>query len=277
MQARDAGEVAEAVVYAVQHDLVLSVRSGGHSGPGFGTNDDGIVIDVSMINDVSVVDEATSRVRIGAGAQWGDVADALGKVGLSLTSGDTKSVGVGGLTQGGGVGWMVRNHGLTIDSLVAAEIVTADGQQLRVDADHASGSVLGDPWGRRQLRGRHALRVHRTAGDRCARRHDHVRRRRRRRLIKGWSKVMREAPEELNATLVLMPGFGPDMPAGGMNLVCYAGDDAAAAEAAFAPLHEVATGRQRGDRGQALRRRARGGAPAAGTARDRQQHDGADR
>ena len=227
MQARDAAEVSEAVRYAVQHDLVLSVRSGGHSGPGFSTNDDGIVIDVSRINDISVVDEATSRVRIGAGALWGDVADALGKRGLSLTSGDTKSVGVGGLTQGGGVGWMVRNHGLTIDSLVAAEIVTADGQQLRVDA--ATHPDLF--WAIRGGGGNFGVVTHFEftaqtgtdvhAGTIMYAPTDVPQ------LIKGWSQVLREAPEELNATLVLMPGFGPEMPAGGMGMVCYADSDQA--------------------------------------------------
>ena len=74
-------------------------------------------------------------------------------------------------------------------------------------------------------------------------------------LIKDWSHVLREAPEQLNATLVLMPGFGPDMPAGGMGLVCYAGADQAAAEAAFAPLHEVGTVTERCNRSQGLPRR----------------------
>lgn len=132
---RDAGQVAEAIGYAVEHDLVLSVRSGGHSGMGYGTNDDGVVIDLSLINDIEVLDDAEGLVRIGSGALWGDVATTLAKHGLSLTSGDTVSVGVGGLTQGGGVGWMVRTYGLTIDSLVAADVVTADGQQLRASAD----------------------------------------------------------------------------------------------------------------------------------------------
>jgi FAD/FMN-containing dehydrogenase len=78
------------------------------------------------------------RVRVGAGARWGDVASTLGPHGLSLTSGDTRSVGVGGLTTGGGIGWMARNHGLTIDSLVAADIVTADGRALHLsDTENA--------------------------------------------------------------------------------------------------------------------------------------------
>jgi FAD/FMN-containing dehydrogenase len=237
----NAAEVAEAVVHAVQQDLVLSVRSGGHSGMGFGTNDDGVVIDLSLINDVTVIDEASRRVRIGAGAKWGDVADSLAKVGLSLTSGDTRSVGVGGLTQGGGVGWMVRNHGLTIDSMLAAEVVTADGQQLRVDeASHPElfwairggggnfGIVTHFEFTAQRVTDVHAGTIMYAVDDVP-------------RLIKGWSKALREAPEELNATLVLMPAFGPDLPAGAMGLVCYAEPDGDAAEAAFAPLREVAT------------------------------------
>ena len=85
---------------------------------------------MSAFAGIEVLDD--DRVRVGAGARWGDVAGTLGTHGLSLTSGDTRSVGVGGLTTGGGIGWMVRNHGLTIDSLVAADLVTADGRALHL-------------------------------------------------------------------------------------------------------------------------------------------------
>ena len=104
MRPRDAAEVAAAIQYATSHGLVLSVKSGGHNVLGFGTNDDGVVIDLSRFDSVDVLDDASGLVRIGAGAVWGDVATTLGEHGLSLTSGDTKSVGVGGLTLGGGVG-----------------------------------------------------------------------------------------------------------------------------------------------------------------------------
>ena len=127
---RTAEQVAAAIQQAVSAGLPLSIRSGGHSVQAWGTNDGGLVIDMSAFAGVEVLDG--DRVRVGAGARWGDVASALAAHGLSLTSGDTKSVGVGGLTTGGGIGWMVRNHGLTIDSLVAADIVTADGRALHL-------------------------------------------------------------------------------------------------------------------------------------------------
>jgi FAD/FMN-containing dehydrogenase len=111
------------------------VRSGGHGLSGLATNDGGLVLDLAHFNAVEVLDAAQGRVRIGAGATWGDAANALGEHGLAISSGDTKTVGVGGLTLGGGVGWMVRKYGLTIDNLEAAEIITANGETLHVSAN----------------------------------------------------------------------------------------------------------------------------------------------
>ena len=103
------------------------------------------------------VDGRTAWAETGLTAA--EVTEAVGAHGLAIGFGDTGSVGIGGITLGGGVGYLVRKFGLTIDALLAAEIVTADGERLEVDAEHHPGPVLGDPWRRRQLRRRDALQV----------------------------------------------------------------------------------------------------------------------
>ena len=103
--------------------------------PGFGTNDGGVVIDLSELANVEIIDKERHLVRIGGGATWGQVAAALAPHGLAISSGDTKSVGVGGLTLTGGIGWKVRKYGLALDNLVAAEVVTADGEVVRASAE----------------------------------------------------------------------------------------------------------------------------------------------
>ena len=125
---RDPDEVAEALGHATRHGLAVAVRSGGHSALGHGTNTDGMVIDLVNLDGVELLDPERRLVRVGGGARWGHVAATLQPHGLGLTSGDTKDVGVGGLTLGGGMGWMVRKHGLAIDNLVGARVVTADGR-----------------------------------------------------------------------------------------------------------------------------------------------------
>jgi FAD/FMN-containing dehydrogenase len=131
----DAGEVAYVVALARSSGLELAVRSGGHSNAGHGVSEGGIVLDLSLMKalDVNPV-ERTAWAETGLTA--GEVTSALGEHGLAVGFGDTGSVGIGGLTLGGGVGYLVRKHGLTIDDLLAAEVVTADGQALRVDSDH---------------------------------------------------------------------------------------------------------------------------------------------
>ncbi len=127
MMASSAEQVAEALGYARQQDVPLSIRSGGHGTSGLSTNDGGIILDVSRINDVTVLDESTRRIRVGTGATWGMVAEQIGPHGWSMTSGDFPDVGVGGIVTVGGIGLLARKYGLTIDNVVAADIVTADG------------------------------------------------------------------------------------------------------------------------------------------------------
>jgi FAD/FMN-containing dehydrogenase len=133
----DAADVITAVTFAREHHLLVSVRSGGHSMVGYGTNDGGMVIDLSRMKAITI-DPLQRTARIEPGLTWAEVAQAAHPHGLALTSGDTGSIGVGGLLLGGGMGWMVRKYGLTIDHLRAVELVTADGQFLRASAgEHA--------------------------------------------------------------------------------------------------------------------------------------------
>ena len=237
---RDEREVARAVVTAARAGLMLSVRSGGHGALGHGTNDGGVVVDLRHLDSVEVVDPGRRVVRVGAGATWGRVAAALAPHGLGLTAGDTASVGVGGLTLGGGVGWMVRRHGLAIDSLVAARVVTADGRTLVASADQHAGLF----WALRGGGGNFGVAV---SFDFVAQRVGDVRFGSityspddPARLVRGWRDVMRAADEELSSTLLLVPAmFG--RPAAATVLVCVAHDDGAAADRAIEPLRHLGT------------------------------------
>jgi FAD/FMN-containing dehydrogenase len=127
-------DVIAAVTFAREQDLSVAVRSGGHSFAGYGTADGGIVVDLSRMREIEI-DPVTRIARVEPGLRWADVANEAQRYGLGLTSGDMGTVGVGGLTLGGGVGWMVRKYGLTIDNLLSVDLVTADGQFLRASAD----------------------------------------------------------------------------------------------------------------------------------------------
>lgn len=228
-------DVSAAVRFARAHGLILSVRSGGHSGSGFSTNTGGLVIDLRGIDGIELLDEASGLVRIGSGALWGSVAATLGDLGLALTSGDTVSVGVGGLTLGGGIGWMVRSHGLAVDNLVEATVVTADGAIVTASADEHPDLfwALRGGGGNFGIVTSFVFRAHRLTGVYAG-----VIRYRPERLdsvLSGWRSVMRDAPEELNITFASMPDF-PGMPGGIQLFVCFAGDDEAAASAAIGPL-----------------------------------------
>ena len=128
-------ELADALAFARLHRHVpLGIRSGGHGISGRSTNDGGIVIDLKKLSSIEVVDEVNRRVRIGPGARWMDVATALEKYGWAISSGDYGGVGVGGLATAGGIGLLAREHGLTIDRLVAADVMLADGSIVHASA-----------------------------------------------------------------------------------------------------------------------------------------------
>jgi FAD/FMN-containing dehydrogenase len=125
----NAGDVIAAVNFAREKGLDLAVRGGGHSVPGFGTVDDGVVIDLSRMRGVRV-DPANQRARAEGGATWGDFNAATHAFGLATTGGIVSTTGVGGLTLGGGIGYLSRGFGLSCDNLVSVDVVTADGRFL---------------------------------------------------------------------------------------------------------------------------------------------------
>jgi FAD/FMN-containing dehydrogenase len=238
----DAAGVAAAVRYATAARLEVTVRSGGHSMAGLGTHTGGMVIDLRNLCGVEVVDRPGRRVRVGAGATWGAVAAALTPYGLGLTAGDTREVGVGGLTLGGGIGWLVRRYGLAIDNLVAADLVTADGELVRADAErHADlfwalrggggnfGVVTSFEFTAQPVTTVHFGMVGYRPGDLTE-------------LIAGWRDLTRAADENLTTTLNLlppMPGRAGGQPTA-MLQCCYAGTDGDAAAAALRPFRALA-------------------------------------
>ncbi|MDD7973814.1 FAD-binding oxidoreductase [Roseinatronobacter alkalisoli] len=127
-------DVIAAVNFGRDNDLPLAIRGGGHSGPGLGSVDDGLVIDLSQMRDVRV-DPQTRTVRVGPGCTSGDVDHATHAFGLAVPFGIIASTGVGGLTLGGGSGYLTRRYGLTIDNLIEADVVLADGHFVTASAD----------------------------------------------------------------------------------------------------------------------------------------------
>lgn len=234
----DAVDVAAAVGFARDHGLELSVRSGGHDSLGRSTNDDGIVIDLRSLADIEVDGDL---VTIGGGAVWGDVADALAPHGLAISSGDTKTVGVGGLTLGGGVGWFVRLLGLTIDSLIRAEIVLADGRVV-------TASATSEPdlfWAIRGGGGnfgvvtRFTFRAHPLPDGVVSGTIDLAPDADLAAAFTVWRDALRTAPEQLTTTYMGLPSFGEGIPAVSQIVFVWAGGDVDAAAAAIAPLLEI--------------------------------------
>lgn len=123
----DVADVIAAVDFARDQGLLLAIRGGAHNGPGFGSCDDGLVVDLSMMKSVRV-DPATRTVRVDAGCTSGDVDHATHAFGLAVPFGIVSTTGVAGLTLGGGTGYLTRKYGLTIDSLLEADVVLADGR-----------------------------------------------------------------------------------------------------------------------------------------------------
>jgi FAD binding domain/Berberine and berberine like len=240
----DAADVARAVLLAGETGLELAVRGGGHSLAGHSTSDGGIVLDLSRLRGLEVdLERRTAWAQTGLTA--GQYTDAVGAHGLATGFGDTGSVGIGGLTLGGGVGYLVRKHGLTIDDLLAAELVTAEGQVRQVDAEREPDLfwAIRGGGGNFGVATRLRFRLHPlgtvVAGMLLLPATPEV--------IEGFVAAAGAAPEELSAIANIM--VAPPMPfmppdhVGElvvMGLVLYAGG-AEAAERALAPFRALAT------------------------------------
>ncbi|WP_449386226.1 LLM class flavin-dependent oxidoreductase [Cellulomonas soli] len=232
---RDVDGVVAALEYARRQRGPLAIRSAGHGISGRSTNDGGVVLDVSALDRIEIVDEATRRIRIGAGASWGEVSAALAPRGWAVTAVDHGGVGVGGLATSGGIGLLSRKHGMTIDHVVAAEVVLADGTVHHVDAQHEPELF----WGLRGAGGNlgivtwvemlafelpevvlatMAFDATDTTG-----------------LIARWGQFVEEAPREVTSFLHLSAGHRGRGPLAQTTTV-WAGDDTEAAVAALEPL-----------------------------------------
>jgi FAD/FMN-containing dehydrogenase len=134
--ARCAGvaDVVAALRHAREHELLVAVRGGGHGVAGLAVCDDGIVIDLSPMRGIAV-DSAARTARAQAGVLWGELDAATQAAGLATVGGIVTHTGIAGLTLGGGIGWLMRRYGATVDNLLSAEVVTADGAVLRASAD----------------------------------------------------------------------------------------------------------------------------------------------
>ena len=131
---KDTSDVISAIDFGRDNQMTVAIRGGGHNGPGFGTCDDGLVIDLSQMRDIHV-DPSNNTVRVEGGCVWGDVDKATHPFGLAVPSGILSSTGVGGLTLGGGIGYLARHYGLTIDNLLGVEMVLADGRSVTANRD----------------------------------------------------------------------------------------------------------------------------------------------
>ena len=239
----DDDDVVQAVRFAQDAGLPLAVRSGGHSGAGHGSVDGGVVVDVRDLRTLEI-DADARTVWAGAGLTAGELTTATDEHGLAIGFGDTGSVGIAGITLGGGLGYLSRKHGLTVDSVLAADVVTADGRVLRVDAEHHPELfwAIRGGGGNFGVVTRFQYRLHPvgevTGGMLMLPATAEV--------LAGFLAAAEAAPDELSAIVNVMPA--PPMPfipaeAHGrlvvMALMCFAGP-ADAATAALAPFRALA-------------------------------------
>ena len=244
VRATDARDVATAINFARDHDLPLAVRSGGHSLAHQSVIDDALVIDFSAMTHIRV-DAPSQTARVQPGAISGDLATLAAANGLALSTGDTQSVGLGGLATGGGIGFMVRKDGLTIDNLLSAEVVTAAGEIVTASADEHPDLF----WAIRGGGGNvgivteftfHLAPVDQILGGQVILPAT-------REVLRGYLDYMATAPDELTTVANLMHSPpAPHVPAeqvgklGLSVLVCWSGD-LEAGEQAIAPLRALGT------------------------------------
>ncbi len=245
-QCVDADNVISAVNFGRENQLTVAIRGSGHNGPGFGTVEDGLVIDLGRMRGIRV-DPDASTVRVEGGCVWGDVDHASHPFGLTVPTGFLSSTGVGGLTLGGGVGYLSRNYGLTIDNLLGVDMVLADGRFVPASADENADLF----WAVRSgggnfgvvtsflFKGQPVSTVYggpmnwplEMAAD----------------LIPFWQDIMLNAPDEMNsffASLTVPPAapFPEEYHMQNMCAVvwCYSGEMETAA-AAFEPIRQLRT------------------------------------
>jgi FAD/FMN-containing dehydrogenase len=242
----DVADVITAVTFAHEQQMQVSVRSGGHNMAGYGTNDGGLVIDLSLMKAITV-DPERRIARIEPGLTWGEVASTLQPHGLALTSGDTSSVGVGGLLLGGGIGWMVRKYGMTIDRLRAVELVTADGEFLRASASENADLFWGLRGGGGNFGIATAFEVNLHPAGMVLGGAVFYDAAEAENILRAYVRYATAAPDELTTMAMLMaappvPFIPPEKqgkPVVAL-LVCYAGDLAEGARV-VAPLRQLAT------------------------------------
>lgn len=229
------GEVADALLHARRNGLEIAVRSGGHGLLGHGTSNGGVVLDLERLDDVSVLNVDRRLVRIGGGATWGQVDRVLRPLGWAISSGDTADVGVGGLTLGGGFGWLLRRHGLAIDNLVAARVVLADGTLVTTSStQHPElfwalrggggnfGVVVDFDFLAAEVATVHFGEIAYQPSEEID-------------LLTGWRDVMRRACVDVTSSIMLVPAVGGGEPSA-MVRVYVAGHDAADADRAIEPF-----------------------------------------
>ena len=158
VRAADAADVSRVITLARETGTELAVRSGGHSPAGHSASEGGIVLDLSSLRGLEI-DAAGRTAWAETGLTAGEYSTAAGAHGLATGFGDAGTVGLGGITLSGGIGFLVRKHGMTIDDLLAAEVATADGRDPARRRRAPPGSVLGHSRRRRELRRRHAPEV----------------------------------------------------------------------------------------------------------------------
>ena len=231
---RTVEEVVDVVRLAAREAVPLTVVAGGH-GPWSHTPAVGIRLDLGELTDIEV--DGTT-VRIGGGAVWGDVAAALAPHGLALSSGDTATVGVGGLTLGGGIGWMVRAWGLAIDQLIGAQVVTASGEVVEAAADAHSelfwalrggggnfGVVTRFDFAAHPLPGI-AFAESVVDGDATV-------------VLRAARDLLRDAPRELTVTYMDVPPMDPSAPAGARLSAVWAAPEPERLRAVLQPISVI--------------------------------------